>query len=460
MFDYTYIFSRLKGMVVKKWSFVSFLAIVSLAGCTQGGVGTNSNGLVPLDTEPVVGWSYKLDEDASDLVDLFDWPSRSAVVAISSMDWLSDADGDYLIEVIDVETGEVLDSGFLSRLVPIENEADEYYLASMEDSVGNLYISVNSSEDSHLISLGQENFDSIAGRSLQEGGTFNLIDNQLTENLIIAINSEDQSLQVLRDDLSEVRILEDYGEENGFAGYYSDGIVIPDLSSERASIYEFVDLTTGEDSRPSVSLTLKEGYSSPQFFGDVGENYLFGSEGDGDWELLLVSPDSEVLEALRVTAPTYFFGSDFVLINNDQIFVIEEFREEFTIFVYDSLLQESAEIALDRVEEASFGYQFPEAIALNKAIVLADGSFALLDTKSNEISRFRALSDPVYYIAGLGFSDRSFLIEDRGELVSYNFELSSSWSFRLLDDEEVIRAGTNLFLLREADGELFILTTE
>lgn len=447
-------------MPVKKWSSLSFLAIVSLAGCTQGATGSNSDRLVSLDSEPVVGWSYKLDKDATDLVDLFDWPSRSAVVAVSSMDWLSDAEGDYLIEVIEVEGGEVLDSGFLSKLVPIENDADEYYLSSMEDSLGNLFIAVNSSEDSHLVSLSQETFDSIEDRSLQDGGSYNLIDNQLAENLVIVVDDEDESLQVLRDDLSEVKILEDYGSETEFAGYYSDGIVISDLSSERAAVYEFVDLTTGEDSRPSVSLTTGEDYPSPQFFGDLGDNYLFGSEGDDDWELLLVSPDSEVLEDLTVTAPNYSFGSDFVLIDNDQAFVIEEFREEFSIFVFDSLLQEAGEIVLDRVEEANFGYQFPEAIGLSKAIVLADDSFALLDTKSQDISRFRALSDPVYYIAGLGFSDDSFFIEDRGELLSYDFELSSTWSFRLLDDEEIIRSGKHLFLLREGDGELFILTTE
>jgi hypothetical protein len=446
---------------VKIWPSFSVLAIISLAGCTQGGLGASGSGLVPLDTEPVVGWSYKLDKDASGLVELFDWPSRSAVVAISSMSWSSEAEGDYLLEVIEVETGEVVDSGFLSKLVPIENDADQYLLESMEDSLGNLFISVNSSEDSHLVSLSQEEFDPVANRSLQEGSSFNLIDGQLTENLVIVLNSEDASaFTVLRDDLSEVRVLEELSDSEVAAAFYSEGIVISDLSSERTAVFEFVRFTTGEDSRPSISLTRDEDYPAPQFFGDLGENYLFGSEGDGDWELLLVSPDSEVLEALTVSAPNYAFGSDFVLIDDEEVFVIQEFREEFSIFVYDSLLEQSAEIVLDRAEEAYFGYRFPEAEALSKAIVLAGDSFALLDTSSQEITRFRALSEPPYYIAGLGFSNNSFLIEDRGELVSYDFELSSSWSFRLLDDEEVIRVGKHVFLLREGDGELFMLTNE
>jgi len=446
---------------VKIWPSFSVLAIISLAGCTQGGLGASGSGLVPLDTEPVVGWSYKLDKDASGLVELFDWPSRSAVVAISSMSWSSEAEGDYLLEVIEVETGEVVDSGFLSKLVPIENDADQYLLESMEDSLGNLFISVNSSEDSHLVSLSQEGFDPVVNRSLQEGSSFNLIDGQLTENLVIVLNSEDASaFTVLRDDLSEVSVLEALSDSEVAAGFYSEGIVISDLSSERTAVFEFVRLTTGEDSRPSISLTRDEDYPAPQFFGDLGENYLFGSEGDGDWQLLLVSPDSEVLEALRFSAPNYSFGSDFVLIDDEEVFVIQEFREEFSIFVYDSLLEQSAEIVLDRVEEAHFGYQFPEAKALSKAIVLAGDSFALLDTSSQEITRFRALSEPAYYFAGLGFSNNSFLIEDRGELVSYDFELSSNWSFRLLDDEEVIRAGKHVFLLREGDGELFMLTNE
>lgn len=445
---------------MKKLSLLSALVIVSLAGCTPGGARATGSEISALDTEPVVGWFHKFDADALDLVQLFDWPSRSAVVAISSMDWQSDADDDYLVEVIEVDTGEVLNSSFLSRLAPIENQAGDYYLAAMEDSVGNLLVSVNSSEDSHLVTISQETFDSIADRSLQEGGFFNLIEDQLAASIVIVVNSEDESLQVLRDDLSEVRVLEDYGDETGLEGYYSEGIVISDLSSERATAYEFVDLTTGDDTRLSVSLTLYDDYESPQFFGDLGENYLFGAESDDDWEFLLVSPSSEVLESLKVTAPGYSFGSDFALINNDQVFFIEEFREEFSVLVYDSLLEESNEIALDRVEEASFGFQFPEGIALNKAIIIADGSFALLDTKSQDITRFRALSDPVYYIAGLGFSSDSFLIEDRGELVSYDFELGSAWSFRLLDDEEVIRAGNHLFLLREGDRELFILTNE
>lgn len=445
---------------MEKLSLLSSLAIVSLAGCTPGGAGAASSEIGALDTEPVVGWSYKFDEDASDLVQLFDWPSRSAVVAVSSMDRLSDADGDYLIEVIEVGTGEVLNSSFLSRLAPIENQADEYYLSAMENSAGNLLVSINSSEDSHLVTLSQETFDSIADRSLEEGGFFNLIEDQLAENLVFVVSSEDESLQVLRGDLSEVRVLEDYGVETGFEGYYPDGIVISDLSSERATVYEFVDLTTGDDTRPSVSLTLKDDYASPQFFGDLGENYLFGAYSVDDWEFLLVSPDSEVLESLEVTAPDNSSGPDFALINNDQVFFIEEFREEFSVLVYDSLLEESNEIALDRAEEARFGFQFPEGIALNKAIIIADGSFALLDIKSQDITRFRALSDSVYYFAGLGFSSDSFLIEDRGELVSYDFELGSAWSFRLLDDEGVIRAGNHLFLLRAGDRELFILTNE
>lgn len=444
---------------MKKLSLLTALALVSLAGCAEVGAGATSSKIGALDKEPVVGWSYKFDEDAIDLVELFDWPSRSAVVAVSSMDWQSDADGDYLIEVIEVETGEVLGSSFLSRLAPIENQADDYYLSAMEDSAGNLLVSVNSSEDSHLVTVSQETFDSIADRSLDEGG-FNLIEDQLAESLVIVVNSEDKSLQVLRDDLSEVRVLEDFGNETNFEGYYSDGIVISDLSSDRVTVYEFVDLTTGDDTRPSISLTLKDDYSSPRFFGDLDENYLFGAESDDDWEFLLVSPDSEILESLKITAPAYSFGSDFVLINNDKVFFIEEFREEFTVLVYDSFLEALDEIALERVEAASFGYQFPEGIALNKAIIIADDSFAMLDTMSEEITRFRALSDPVYYIAGLGFSSDAFLIQDRGELVSYDFELGSTWSFRLLDDEEVIRAGKNLFLVREADRQLFVLTSE
>jgi len=443
---------------MKAWSIVSILGVMTLAACTQGGAGSVQGSVVSFDSEPVVGWSYKLDRDADELVSLFSWPSRSSVVAVSSMDWLSDSAGDILLEVIDIDSGNVVNSSFLSRLVRLQGDAEDYRLSSMEDAAGNLLLTLNSDDDSHLIALSRDSFDTISTRSLPDGGSFNLITGDLSEDIIIVLDEEKESLQVLRNDLTEVTVLDDIGDDSEISGYYSEGIVVADTSSERTVVYEFMNLLSAEESRTSISLSRQDDYGVPRFLGDLAENYLFGSRGSDDWELLVVSPDSEVLEVLVTSGERSFFAFDFILVSNDEVFVIEEFRKDFSIAVYDKLLTRVEQIPLERVDEATFAFQFPEAKELGKAIVLAEGSFALLDTNRKDISRFRTLSDRVFYVAGLGFSNDSFLIVDRGELVNYDFDLANNWSFRLLDDEKIIRADNNLFLYSDDSRELFILT--
>lgn len=408
-----------------------------------------------------MGWSNKLPADADNLVELFSWPSRNAVVAVSSMGWRSDLYGDYPVEVIDLETGTVTESDYLSRLLRLEGDAEDYLLDSMEDAAGNLLIFADSFSftDSHLLTLGLEGTAENKSLTIAEGGTYNLIYTELSLNVILVTDSDRETLTVLGDDLIEIRQVPFFGNY-GFSGLYSTGLVVVDISSESSAYYEFIEFSSVDEPRPGITLSKGSDGDYPQFLAELGENYLFGLAGDSEWELLLVSPDGLVQETVPVAVPDPNFGTDFIHVGEEKVFLIEEFREDFSVRILNSALEEVAEVPLDTAEVASFAYQFPEGKTLGKLIILADDSFALFDSSTNEVTRFRALSDRVYYAAGLGFSDDSFFIIDRGELVSYDFELRSNWTFRLLDDEQIRRAGENLFILSLDDNQLFILTNE
>lgn len=441
---------------------LALIAAISIAGCASSSPLASKDSIASFESEPTVGWSYKLPADALNLVELFSWPSRNAVVAVSTMDWRSDLYGDYLVEVIDLETGTVTESDYLSRLLRLEGDAEDYRLDSMEDAAGNLLISANSFSfaDSHLLTLGLEGTAENKSLTIAEGGAYNLVYAELSLNAILVTDSDRETLTVLGDDLIEIRQVPFFGDVYGFSGLYSTGLVVVDISSENSAYYEFIEFSSVDEPRPGITLSKGPDGDYPQFLAELGENYLFGLAGDSEWELLLVSPDGLVQETVPVAVSDSNFGTDFIHVGEEKVFLIEEFREDFSVRILNSALEEVAEVPLDRVEEASFSYQFPEGKALGKLIILAGDSFALLDSSTNEVTRFRALSDRVYYVAGLGFSDDSFFIIDRGELVSYDFELRSNWTFRLLDDEEIRRAGENLFILSLDDNQLFILTNE
>ena len=451
-----------RAQVMKKviQASIALIAAISIAGCASSSPLASKHSIASFESEPIVGWSYKLPDDVDELVELFSWQSRDAVVAVSSMDWRSDLYGDYLVEVIDIQTGAVIESDYLSRLLRLETDAEDYRLDSMEDASGNLLISVNSFADSHLLTLGLEETVENKSLTITEEGSYSLFYDEFSRNVIIATDSDNETLTVLGDDLVEIRQIPFFGDDYEFSGFYDTGLVAVDVSSQGSAYYEFIDFLSVDEPRRGVTLPKDSDGDVPQFLAELGENYLFGLAGDSEWELILVSPDGLVQETVPVAVSDSNFGTDFIHITEEKVFLIEEFREDFSVLILDSGLEEVAEVPLDRVDEASFAYQFPEGKSLGKLIILADDSFALFDTSTNEVTRFRALSDRVYYIAGLGFSEDSFFILDRGELVSYDFELGFNWTFRLLDDEKILRAGEHIFLLRADDNQLFILTNE
>jgi hypothetical protein len=380
-------------------------------------------------------------------------------LAISDLSYGTDESGDLLLELLDVETGDVLESTFLSRLINLENDGEDYSLAGQETETGELVLVAESSDESHALRIGLEGFDSEEDLSTSDG-SFGLFGTEyFGQPILTSVDGDFETLSFLDTDFTELRVVEVLdGLE--IAGLYERGVVLADLSSDNDVVFTFTPVVAEESQEVSITLSRTSDDSYPSWIGEIGSNYLFAEEDDDEWELLLVSPESEILESLSVDAPLYSYGNDFVKISNDKVYVVQEFREEFSVAVYNSSLTELLETPLDRVESASWGYTFPEAVQLGKLLLLADDSFAFLDTQTDEVTRFRSLSDSVYYLAGLGFSSQAFFIVDRGELVSYDLDLGSAWSFKLLDDESILRAGENLFLNREGDKEVSLLLSQ
>ena len=244
----------------------------------------------------------------------------------------------------------------------------------------------------------------------------------------------------------------------------AEGLLISNLGDEKET-YRLVPLLAEEES-PAVQfdLTLDADIGSGfDYLGQVEDLYVFGLNKLDQWEIFTVSKEGEILETVVVNpaSPDAYFVQ-FVNIEEDRIYVLQEFREAYFMTVLDSSLNEIAEIPIERVEEVTFGIAVGSD-SFGKLVILDDYSrFAFVDMQTNQISRFRSLSEDEFwfYFIGLGFSQQAFLIEDGDELISYDLDLGLNWSFDVLDNEMVIRAGPNMFLHREDDGELFILQSD
>ena len=454
----------------QKSTFVATAAVgaMLLAGCVQSGVVESDRMLNPYTSEPEVAWTAEFPSESGSLSFLLSWPEKSAVVAIFEPEFtfsFEDSPGPTIL-VLDVETGDVIDEVFLLDLAPVDGDWSYYYLGAEILRSGELMLSITPSfreEDSHIVQVAPTSFDDIKTLSVTNSfvAGFPL---DFDKDARFWLDGDTNELEFLGPDLevsadSPSLNLDDYDLEGSIPSI--EGLMFSDRSSDRSVVFEFYDPETG--SELYAPLVLSRGSSSERisFVGELGEGLLFasGERGSDQWELLLVDWEGEILETRDARVAEGSAPFEFVAVNSDQAFLIEQFRDDFSVVVLNSTLEETAALPVDRVNDLVFSSQFIEQERGNQLILIDEGSFALLDTASNEVSRFRALSDGTFASAGVGFSRDAFFVQDRGRLTSYSFALESNWSFNVRDDEEIFRAGRHLFLV-DTEKETLMLLSE
>jgi hypothetical protein len=283
------------------------------------------------------------------------------------------------------------------------------------------------------------------------------------KDALLKLDGESNEVQFLGPDLevsadSPSLNLDDYDLEGSIPSI--EGLMFSDRSSDRSVVFEFYDPETGSELYAPLVLSRGSDSERISFVGELGGGLLFasGERGSDQWELLLVDWEGEILETRNARVAEGSSPNQFVAVNSDRVFLIEEFRDNFSVAVLNSTLEETAALPVDRVNDLVFSSQFIEQERGNQLILIDEASFALLDTASNEVSRFRTLSDGVFGSAGVGFSRDAFFVQDRGRLTSYSFALESNWSFNVRDDEEIFRVGRYLFLVDDEKETLMLLS--
>ncbi len=438
-----------------------------LGGCGQAGVTESDRMLSPFANEPEVAWTADFPDESATLDFLLSWPERSAIVAIFEPEFSFSLEGSPgpTVLVFDVETGDVIDEVSVLDLAPVEGDWSSYYLGAEILRSGELMLSVAGfrEQDSHLILVPPTGFDDVQIRSVTEGfiSGFSL---DFDKDVLFWLDGETEELQLLGPDLE---VLTDFRSLN-FDDYNLvgavpsiEGLVFADVSSDKSVVFEFYDPETGIELYAPLVLPRGSVSESISFVAELGQGLLFasGERGSDEWELLLVDWEGEIIETRDARVAEGSRPDNFVAVNSDQVFLIEEFREDFSVAVLNSSLEETAALPVDRVNELFFATQFVEQERGNQLVLIDESSFALLDTASNEVSRFRALSDGVVGSVGVGFSRDAFFVQDRGRLTSYSFDLESNWSFTIRDDEEISRAGRYLLLV-DAEAETLMLLSD
>jgi hypothetical protein len=437
-----------------------------LVGCAQSGVVESDRMLNPYTNEPEVAWTADFPSESGRLSFLLSWPERSAVVAIFEPEVtfnVQDSPGPTIL-FLDVETGDVIDEAFVLDLAPVEGDWSDYYLGAEILRSGELRLLVTPNfrvEDSHLVLVAPTSFDDtktlsvtnsfIAGFALDfDKDAFLLVDRDTNELTFLGPDLEPAP------DSATVNI-EGYDLEGLIPSI--EGLIFADRSSDRSVVFEFYDPETGIELYPPLVLSRGSDSESISFVAELGGGLLFasGEEGSDRWELLLVDWEGEILETRNARVAEGSEPDGFVAVNSDQVFLIEEFRDDFSVVVLNSALEETAALPVNRVNNLVFSSQFAEKERGNQLILIDEGSFALLDTASNEVSRFRALADGVLGSVGVGYSRDAFFVQDRGRLTSYSFDLESNWNFNIRDDEAIFRAGRYLFLVDSEKETLMLL---
>lgn len=444
---------------------MSIVSLASIAACAMIPV-PSSGGLRNFDSEPVVGWWHVLPSDSSEdpegLVGLFGWPARSAVLAVSSVY------DDYLLELLDTKTGEVLESEYLSTLTPVELRSRSFHFQGAETKEGDLLLALSGSY-SQLLVIGQDGFNltspfpmlSIGDpsyRDVQFRITFDPIYSDLwDEDLVFSYARDPDSLVVLRDDLTEVWEVAYPDPDDGYVHDYRTGMVRAVYSSESLS-FEYFDFSNLNSGPNLITLPISQSGAVPNFASELGSGYLFlGSSSSGTTNLFTVSSEGEVIDIASL-APSGG-GRESVSVIGEKIFVTQEIREQVSVKIFDASLSTVAEIPLPGVERVYLNDWVHRSESLGKLILETDNSFALLDISSQEVTGFRPLSgsDALF---NAGFSNDAFLIWDSEALVSYDFQLGLNWSFSLLEGERILRVGEDLYLVSENRSELLQLTSD
>lgn len=424
-----------------------------LAGCST--LDSESLAIRDYPSEPEVSWTHRLGTEERQSFSVFDWPSRGAVVLLSVP---SSQDLEPLVELVNVETGELLEFSPLSQLVKL-SEASGYFFNALETKAGELVITASSSRSgrSHVFRIGKDGLSSDA-HMMSLDSVFSFFHPvAFGELMIVETNDITQEITVYNSDFD---VIASTGEGYKRVGYYKDGIVTLDLEFDRSAVFGFLPLRSGSSERSEVSIVGHE-ESNLEWIGEVGSNYLFAEQKGNGWDLLLLSQQGKIIETTSVKPDGNIyrlFDTDSIEISGDKVYVIESERGEPFVSVFNSELERESDIPLSRAARWDFNSSHVKELGL--LTLIAEESFALLDTSSGEITRFQPISDPIYFGVGLGFSQDSFFLEDRGTLSSYDFDLNQNWSFRLLEEESVIRRGPNLFLLSNRENEVSLLASE
>lgn len=445
---------------IKKVAVVAVFGLL-LSGCSATPSGSDK--IIAMPQEPQISWSHKLKSDSSDLVSIYEWQAKSAVLVATQSS--EEPVEDMLLELVDLETGSLLESVRLSRLSNLDGNTsrfiNEIFFNAVETTNGDLLIAFSSERDSvyssQVLKIRETGFDAIDERST-DNGVFRLLDSiEFGETLVFNYDESLEATVVYDSNFEQIRAIEN-GENDSVASLYNLGFVFENRESDREVTFRFEPVAQSDAREFTLPVN---GTSYIEYVDQLGDISVLAEKTEDEWELITVSESGEILSTLSFTPPPGLFSpKEFVTVKDDMIYQLTEFREDFFATVLDSSLAEIEQIPIDRVEDVRWVYS--RGLQNLDTLIIFDGDsrFAFLDTRSNEISRFTSVSKSRLYNFGLGFSEESFFLVDDRELLNFDLELSLNWSFDILEGESVIRAGQNLFLHRAGDEELSRLLSE
>lgn len=438
--------------------------VLLLAGCVANPA--NVNLIQGYENEPEVAWTVSYPQEETELESVIEWPELNAVVAIYKFDpyYSSDGQADFILEVYSKDSGDLLSSRNISDFVTLSSDLSDLYVSAMPLSDKQLAIVIDDYEyTSHAIIVKGEELDEVEVVSLP-GGYFGVLKQADGSFVYLAIDSNSDELSFLDGSFEPIAGSPtfDIGTTrfDQIAEFSGNTAVLADLSNESETTFEFVNTLDGKVASDPITIEHGDTFKDVRFVGVAGDNFLFlANSGNGleESELLLLSRQGEQVASESFTRDSGAYSqSEYLAKIGDRIYVLTTSRESFVLNVYDMMLSIKEEVDLDGVDSAELGYLTPEMQSLGILGVISVDEFALFDTKTLELTRFKGHRE-YSSVIGVGFSDKAVFVEEGDRLKSYDLELGTNWTFDLLEDESVYRAGSALLIGNDSEGELMFL---